>query len=146
MPKVLVSSTASNSFSCSSCGVGYGGRSSRLKQVCARGSDSTRPHRSMQKRRGPVDPRSAEKPSYGIEDVPVTNWTSRNLCSLVNLCNKIYTEIKFCFFVSRKYISKNPIKQRFINLVQDAVTKTASILGNAWGSWGQGLPVLLNYR
>jgi len=31
------------------------------------------PHFSIQNFLGPVDPRRAEKPSYGILDVPVTN-------------------------------------------------------------------------
>jgi len=35
MPNVLVSSTASRSFSYKISGVGYGGKSSLLKQVCA---------------------------------------------------------------------------------------------------------------
>lgn len=73
MPNVLVSSTASSSFSYSSSGVGYGGKSSRLKHVWARGSAFGLPHFSMQKRLGPVDPRNAENPSYGMLDVPVTN-------------------------------------------------------------------------
>lgn len=33
---------------------------------------------------GPVEPRKAENPSYGIEDVPVTNCNNLSRCSLVN--------------------------------------------------------------
>ncbi len=41
-----------------------------------------RPHFSMQNLRGPVEPRSAVKPSYGMLDVPVTNCSSRSRRSL----------------------------------------------------------------
>lgn len=74
------------------------------------GSAVTFPHFSTQNRRGPLLPRKAAKPSYGILDVPVTNcgtkrtteilqlkswvnrfnnpfptWSSLSLCSLLNL-------------------------------------------------------------
>lgn len=42
------------------------------------------PHFSMQNFRGPVDPRRAANPSYGMLDVPVTNCSNLNRCSLVN--------------------------------------------------------------
>lgn len=85
IPNVLVSSTASSSFSWSISSVGYGGRSSRLKQVWARGRLFGFPHFSMQNFLGPTEPRRAAKPSYGMLDVPVTNWTKRSRCSLLNL-------------------------------------------------------------
>jgi hypothetical protein len=43
------------------------------------------PHFSIQNFLGPVLPLRAANPSYGILDVPVTNWRSRSLCSFVNL-------------------------------------------------------------
>lgn len=42
------------------------------------------PHFSIQNFLGPVDPRRAANPSYGILEVPVTNCNSLNLCSLLN--------------------------------------------------------------
>lgn len=47
----------------------------------------------MQNFLGPMEPLSAEKPSKGMLDVPVTNWRSLNLCSLLNLEEKY---INFC--------------------------------------------------
>lgn len=62
-PKVLVSSTAVTSFSYSIENDGYGGRSRRLKQVCALGNEVILPHFSTQNLRGPLLPRSDAKPS-----------------------------------------------------------------------------------
>lgn len=73
IPKVFVSSTASSNFSYNTSGVGYGGKSKRLKHVCARGRLFGLPHFSIQNFRGPVEPRNAENPSYGMLEVPVTN-------------------------------------------------------------------------
>lgn len=84
IPKVFVSSTANNNFSYRISGVKYGGKSSLLKHVCARGKALGFPHFSIQNRRGPVEPRKAENPSYGMLEVPVTNCSKRNRCSFVN--------------------------------------------------------------
>lgn len=62
-PKVLVSSTAVTSFSYSIENDGYGGRSRRLKQVCALGNEVILPHFSTQNLRGPLLPRRDAKPS-----------------------------------------------------------------------------------
>lgn len=76
--KPAVSSTACFSLSCSRSLVGYGGRSSRLKQVCALGSESGEASatRCSVKRRGaaaPVEPCNARKPASGTRRDPVTN-------------------------------------------------------------------------
>lgn len=42
------------------------------------GSEVTFPHFSTQNRRGPLLPRKEAKPSYGILDVPVTNWNKED--------------------------------------------------------------------
>lgn len=62
-PNVLVSSTAVTSFSYSIEKDGYGGRSRRLKQVCALGNEVILPHFSTQNLRGPLLPRREAKPS-----------------------------------------------------------------------------------
>lgn len=85
MPNVFVSSTASNNFSYKTSDVGYGGKSSLLKHVCALGRLFGLPHFSIQNFLGPIDPLNAENPSNGILDVPVTNCNNRRRCSLVNL-------------------------------------------------------------
>ena len=43
------------------------------------------PHFSIQNFLGPFEPLSAENPSYGIEEVPVTNCNNLSLLSLSNL-------------------------------------------------------------
>lgn len=89
IPKVFVSSTANSNFSYNTSEVGYGGKSSLLKHVCALGRLFGFPHFSMQNFRGPIEPLKAEKPSNGMLEVPVTNWSSLSLCSLLNLQQKI---------------------------------------------------------
>ncbi len=51
------------------------------------------PHFSMQKRLGPFDPLSAAKPSYGTDDVPVTNWRRRRRRSLSNFSIAIQNHV-----------------------------------------------------
>lgn len=63
IPKLDDSSTANRSFSNSISNVPYGGRSSRLKHVCALGKLVGLPHFSIQNFLGPLLPRSASKPS-----------------------------------------------------------------------------------
>ena len=51
------------------------------------------PHFSIQNFLGPFDPRNAANPSYGIEEVPVTNWSNLSLLSLSNLLIAIQNQI-----------------------------------------------------
>lgn len=85
MPNVLVSSTANNNFSYKTSNVGYDGKSNLLKQVWALGKLFGLPHFSMQNFLEPIEPLRAANPSKGMLEVPVTNCSSLNLCSLVNL-------------------------------------------------------------
>ena len=63
IPNVLVSSTAMDNFSNSISNDVYGGRSTLLKHVWARGRLVIRPHFSIQNFLGPLLPRSAANPS-----------------------------------------------------------------------------------
>ena len=51
------------------------------------------PHFSIQNFLGPLEPLRAEKPSYGIDDVPVTNCKSLNLLSLSNLLMAVQNQM-----------------------------------------------------
>ena len=63
IPNVFVSSMARSNFVKRISHDVYEGKSKRLKQVWARGNASDVPQRSIQNRRGPFEPRRAEKPS-----------------------------------------------------------------------------------
>lgn len=65
--------------------MGYGGKSSLLKHVCALGRLFGFPHFSIQNFLGPIEPLNAENPSNGILEVPVTNCNNLSRCSFENL-------------------------------------------------------------
>lgn len=77
MSKPIVSSTASDNFFSNCSYVEYGGKSMRLKQVCAFGNRVASPIFSMQNLRGPSEPIKSLNPFTGIRDVPVTNCNNR---------------------------------------------------------------------
>lgn len=87
--KPAVSSTACLSLSCIFSLDGYDGKSSRLKQVCALGSESGDASATKCKVKSlgaaaPVDPWRALKPANGTLLEPVTNCNSLALISASN--------------------------------------------------------------
>ena len=58
-----------------------------------------RPHFSIQNFRGPLLPLKAENPSYGILDVPVTNWKKINHeYKMGSILNIFHSCLKFSIF------------------------------------------------